>query len=121
MIFTAIRSFSTDFIIAFFGGIGVCDVTDSSFLSANDLFRLLLVIALLDATTAVDFLPPLDCLFAVDAMDEEEDEKLSLANGGEELVTEADGVVVVLSYTRCCCPLLFSSPLEGAVTAALET
>jgi hypothetical protein len=98
-IFTAIRSFSTDFIIAFFGGIGVCDATDSSLLSANDLFRLLPVIALLDAT-AVDFLPPLDCLFAVDAMEEDDDEKLSLANGGEVLVTEADGVVVVLSYTR---------------------
>jgi hypothetical protein len=46
---------------------------------------------------------------------------LSLANGGEVLVTEADGVVVVLSYTRWAAALLFSSPLEGAVTAALET
>lgn len=61
---TAIRSFSTDFIIAFFGGIGDgddADATDSSLpplLSANDLFRLLLVIALLEAP----FLPDaVDC------------------------------------------------------------
>lgn len=78
ILFTAIRSFSTDFIIAFFGGTGDW-ATDSSLLSTNDLFRLLLVIALLDVFLVTGG----GCLF-VDAKDDD-DEKLSAANvvGGD--------------------------------------
>lgn len=110
---TAIRSFSTDFIIAFFGGIGDCEVaTDSSLpplLSANDLFRLLLVIALLGAFLFADCC----CLFVTVVAattaddDDDDDEKLS------PMPLIVNGDVVLSPYTRCWCPLLlFSSPVH---------
>ena len=53
VLFTAIRSFSTDFIIAFFGGTG--NVDDLSLLSTKSWFRLPAAIDLLDVFLLTDF------------------------------------------------------------------
>jgi hypothetical protein len=98
ILFTAaIRSFSTDFIMAFFGGTGT---SESSFLSTNDLFRLLLLLLLVIALLDDVFLTTAGCLF-VDATD---DEKLSDINGGDA-ETEAHSPY----DNRGDLPLLFSS------------
>lgn len=90
--------------MAFFGGTGAA--TESSLLSTNDLFRLLLVIALLDV-----FLVAAGSLF-VDAKDDD-GEKLSGTN--------VDGDAEVLSPYDL--PLLFSSWLlsvGGLLTLLLK-
>lgn len=86
ILFTAILlSFSTDLIMAFFGG------TIASASSLLSFLFFLVVIALFDA-----FLDNGGCLF-VDARDDDDDEKLSDAEGGEAEVLRLDDGKLLLS------------------------
>lgn len=86
ILFTAIlRSFSTDLIMAFFGG---AIASESSLLSFLFFF---VVIALFDA-----FLDIGGCLF-VDAIDDDDDEKLSDAEGGDAEALRLEDEKLLLS------------------------
>lgn len=75
--------------MAFFGGTGGSE----SLLSTNDLFRLLLVIALLEAFLLVG-----GCLF-VDANNDDDDEKLSDAvNDGDTEVLSPYNLAIQINY-----------------------